>query len=67
MIHQSAHRICLTSWELLQVFHGSVIPRQGELLLIEKDGRESKYRVERVLYKLTSDDELMATVFVEPA
>jgi hypothetical protein len=67
MNYQSAHRICLTSWELLQVFHGPIIPRQGELLLIEKDGRESKYRVERVMYKLTSNDELMATVFVEPA
>ncbi|WP_437812786.1 hypothetical protein [Sorangium sp. So ce1078] len=67
MTHHSAHRICLTSWELLQVFHGSTIPRQGELVLLEKDGRESKYRVERVIYKLTSNDELMATVFVDPA
>ncbi|WP_437668782.1 hypothetical protein [Sorangium sp. So ce131] len=67
MAQHPVHRICLTSWELLQVFHGPVIPRQGELLLLEKDGRESKYRVERVMYKLTSHDELMATVFVEPA
>jgi hypothetical protein len=67
MIHQAAHRICLSSWELLQVFHGSVIPRQGELLLIERDGRESRYRVERVMYKLTTNEVLMATVFVEPA
>ncbi|KYF55027.1 hypothetical protein BE04_39665 [Sorangium cellulosum] len=67
MIHHPGHRICLTSWELLQVFHGAVIPRQGELLLIEKDGCESKYRVERVMYKMTSNHELIATVFVEPA
>lgn len=67
MTHQAAHRICLTSWELLQVFYGSVIPRQGDVLFIEKDGRESKYRVESVKYKLTSNEELVATVFVEPA
>jgi hypothetical protein len=61
------HRICLESWELLQVFRGPTIPREGESLILEKDGREAKYRVTAVLYKLAPSGELMATVFVAPA
>lgn len=61
------HRVCLESWELLQVFRGPTIPREGESLILEKDGRESKYRVTAVLYKLAASGELVATVFVAPA
>ncbi len=60
------HRICLQSWELLQPFRGAIIPREGEMILIEKDGRETKYRVTGVLYKTASNGELFATVFVAP-
>jgi hypothetical protein len=63
----TTHRICLESWELLQVFRGSTIPREGESLIVEKDGHEKKYRVTAVLYKLASSGELMATIFVAPA
>ena len=62
----TTHRICLESWELLQVFRGPTIPREGESLIVEKDGRESKYRVTAVMYKLASGGELVATVFVAP-
>ncbi|UQA56868.1 hypothetical protein [Polyangium aurulentum] len=61
------HRICLESWELLQVFRGPTIPREGKSLILEKDGQEKKYRVATVLYKLASSGELMATIFVAPA
>lgn len=67
MTAPTTHRICLESWELLQVFRGPTIPRQGELLIVEKDGQERKYRVTTVMYKLASTGELLATIFVAPA
>jgi hypothetical protein len=66
MSSSPTHRICLQSWELLQTFRGSLIPREGEMVLLEKDGREAKYRVTGVLYKIASGGELVATVFVAP-
>lgn len=67
MPQQVMHRICHQSWELIDVFRGPVIPREGETLLLEKDGKEAKYRVSRVMYKMAPGGELVATLFVSPA
>jgi len=61
------HRLCLESWELLQTFRGSTIPREGEIVTVEREGRETTYRVKWVRYKLDASGEMMATVFVTPA
>lgn len=61
------HRLCLDSWELLQTFRGSTIPREGESLVLEREGRETTYRVTKVRYKLDASGEMIATVFVKPA
>lgn len=61
------HRICHESWELIQVFRGPTIPREGELLVLDQAGRETKYRVTKVMYKAAPGGELLATVFVAPA
>lgn len=62
----ATHRLCLSSWELLQTFKGAVIPRVGELVVIERDGKEQALRVSSVRYKLDAAGEWTATVFVEP-
>ncbi|MDI3282541.1 hypothetical protein [Polyangium sp. 15x6] len=67
MLSSSLHRICHESWELIQVFRGPTIPREGELLLLEQGGQETKFRVTRVMYKAAPGGELLATVFVTPA
>ncbi|HRI72026.1 MAG TPA: hypothetical protein PK156_47665, partial [Polyangium sp.] len=61
------HRLCLDSWELLQTFRGSTIPREGETVRLEKDGKEMTYVVTRVRYKLEASGEMIASVFVKPA
>ncbi|MFO0559879.1 MAG: hypothetical protein U0269_17805 [Polyangiales bacterium] len=44
-----------------------MIPRQGETVVIERDGKELAHRVTNVRYKLDANGEWIATVFVEPA
>jgi hypothetical protein len=66
MSRPTSHRICLTSWELLEVFQGSVIPREGEVLMLDREGQEQKFRVSSVMYKTAATGELLATVFVNP-
>lgn len=61
------HRLCLESWELLQTFRGATIPREGENVVLEREGREATYRVTWVRYKLDPSGEMVATVFVRPA
>lgn len=60
------HRLCLDSWELLQTFRGATIPREGETVVHERQGRETTYRVTKVRYKLDASGEMVATVFVKP-
>ncbi len=67
MSRPTTHRICLQSWELLDVFQGNVIPREGEVLVLDKEGTEKKFRVTSVMYKSAGSGELLATVFVAPA
>lgn len=61
------HRLCLDSWELLQTFRGSTIPREGEIVVVDQNGREKTYRVTAVRYKLDASGEMVATVFVKKA
>jgi hypothetical protein len=61
------HRLCLDSWELLQTFRGSTIPREGETVRLERDGAELTYLVTKVRYKLDASGEMLATVFVKSA
>lgn len=63
----ATHRLCLSSWELLQTFKGAVIPRVGETVVIEREGKEQALRVSNVRYKLDANGEWTATVFVEPS
>ncbi len=61
------HRLCLESWELIQTFRGSTIPREGETVRLEREGQETTYVVTRVRYKLDASGEMLATVFVKPS
>ncbi|MBL8683208.1 MAG: hypothetical protein JNK05_28830 [Myxococcales bacterium] len=59
------HRLCLASWELVATFEGAVIPRVGEVVSIDRAGREVTHRVTSVRYKLDEHRRWIATVFVE--
>jgi hypothetical protein len=50
----------------LQTFRGSIIPREGEIVVLDRDGVETPFRVSNVRYKLDTSGELIATVFVAP-
>lgn len=63
----ATHRLCLSSWELLQTFKGAVVPRVGETVVVDRDGKEQALRVTNVRYKLDASGEWAATVFVDPA
>ncbi len=36
----AAHRLCLASWERLSTVKGTVIPRVGEIAMIDRAGSE---------------------------